>query len=127
MSVMEPQAHQRPHARPRSKSGFSFKSDKSGSSTKSPKRETLIESHEEKRKTYLSQTTKANPNAAINEMQPSMSPPSVGAIGHQELYTNADTVAAALEKPTLAPLRSSSYSDAFGNPIGEYALAEWSF
>jgi hypothetical protein len=37
---------------------------------KSSKRETLVESHEEKRKTYLSNTTKANPNAAITEQQP---------------------------------------------------------
>ena len=76
MSVMEPQTYQQRPDRPRSKSGFSFRSDKSGSSTKSPKRETkretLIETHAEKRKTYLSSTTKANPNAAINEMQPSM-------------------------------------------------------
>ena len=70
---MDPHTHQRAQARPRPKSAFSFRSDKSGSTAKSSKRETLVESHEEKRKTYLSTTTKANPNAAITEQQPSKS------------------------------------------------------
>lgn len=70
---MDPQTHQRAEERPRPKSTFSFRSDRSGSTAKSSKRETLVESHEEKRKTYLSSTTKANPNAAITELQPSKS------------------------------------------------------
>jgi len=70
MSVMDPQKQQRAQTRPRPKSSFSFRSDKSGSTAKSSKRETLVESHQEKRKTYLSSTTKANPNAAMTELQP---------------------------------------------------------
>jgi hypothetical protein len=62
----------RPQARPHSKSGFSFRSDKSGSDSKSHKRkESLLETTAEKRKTHMSSTTKANPNAALNEAQPS--------------------------------------------------------
>ena len=59
--------------RPRSKSTFSFKSDKShasaGKHDKHPR-----ESQEEKRRTHLTATTKANPNAAMNEAQPSTAP-----------------------------------------------------
>lgn len=62
-----------PKQRPRSKSTFSFKSDKSEKSSKAPKlpKEKLTESAAEKHQNHLSTTTKANPNAAMEEAQPS--------------------------------------------------------
>lgn len=116
MSVMDPQAHQRAQARPRPKSTFSFRSDKSSSTARSSKRETLVESHEEKRKTYLSSTTKANPNAAITEQQPGKS---IAQFSISNNPANCSVVAAALEKPTLASLRGGSYNDQYGNPISK--------
>jgi hypothetical protein len=66
-----PPQTQRPQTRARAKSGFSFRSDRSGSSKDTHKRkESLQESPNEKRKNHMSATTKANPNAAINEAQP---------------------------------------------------------
>ncbi|KAJ9669051.1 hypothetical protein H2201_000877 [Coniosporium apollinis] len=93
-----------PKQRPRSKSTFSFKSDKSEKSSKAPKlpKEKLTESAAEKHQNHLSTTTKANPNAAMEEAQP---------------------IAAALEKPTLALLRASSYTDRHGNLITEPDLS----
>ncbi|CBX95529.1 hypothetical protein IAQ61_004361 [Plenodomus lingam] len=77
-------------SRPRAKSSaFSFHSDKSS------KHERKI-SEGEKRKTHYDPNTKANPNAAMNEIQP---------------------IAAALEKPTLQSLRSFQHTDSTGNPI----------
>ena len=69
------QSPQREPMRPRSKSAFSITSDKSNHSRRSADKEKLRESHEEKKRLQFSNTTKANPNAAINEMQPSMSSP----------------------------------------------------
>ncbi|KAF2187814.1 hypothetical protein K469DRAFT_771322 [Zopfia rhizophila CBS 207.26] len=92
---------QQPQTRPRSKSTFSFKSDKSHSSIRQPK-EPLRESAEEKRKSHLTSTTKANPNAAMNEAQP---------------------IAAALEKPTLQSLRSFQHKDVDGQIIQEPDLS----
>jgi hypothetical protein len=70
MSVME-----RPQTRPRSKSAFSFKSDKSHGSGKHSTKEPLRESPNEKRRSHFTANSKANPNAAMNEVQPSMSRP----------------------------------------------------
>ncbi|KAF2088216.1 hypothetical protein K490DRAFT_64893 [Saccharata proteae CBS 121410] len=87
-----------PQQRPRSKSGFSFRSDKSDKSHGSHPRESLHESVAEKRKTHLSSTSKANPNAAMEEAQP---------------------VAQALQASTLGSLREYQHKDASGNPIDE--------
>jgi hypothetical protein len=65
---------ERPQPRPRSKSAFSFKSDKSASSRHEKHlKDYLRESAEEKRRGHFTATTKANPNAAMNEDQPSVS------------------------------------------------------
>ncbi|KAH7123705.1 hypothetical protein B0J11DRAFT_550556 [Dendryphion nanum] len=100
---------ERPDQRPRSKSTFSFKSDKShGSRGKSVDKTNHFHSHsshetpEQKRRSHLSPTGKADPNAAMNEVQP---------------------VAAALEKPTLQSLRSFQHTDRNGNPIAEPDLS----
>lgn len=66
-------APQREPLRPRSKSTFSITSNHSNQSRRSADKEKLRESHDEKRKLAFSNTTKANPNAAMNELQPSMS------------------------------------------------------
>lgn len=92
---------ERPQQRPRSKSTFSFKSDKSHGSGKH-KKEHYHESPEDKRRSHLTSTTKANPNAAMVEAQP---------------------IAAALEKPTLQSLRSFQHNDTNGNPIAEPDLS----
>jgi len=68
MSAMEPQ-HRPTQGRARAKSGFSFTSHHSKESD-GKKQEPLRESHDEKRKLHLSNTTKANPNAAMTELQP---------------------------------------------------------
>jgi hypothetical protein len=71
MATMESQ--QRPAGmRPRSKSAFSITSDKSEGSKRSGDKVKLRESHDEKHRLAFSHTTKANPNAAMNELQPSM-------------------------------------------------------
>jgi hypothetical protein len=65
-------AMERPgQTRERAKSTFSLKSDKSRNSSHKHERHPS-ESAEEKRRTHLTATTKANPNAAMNEAQPSM-------------------------------------------------------
>jgi len=87
------QSHQQ--ARPRAKSTLSFHSNKSRDTPSSPKHERKI-SDSEKRKTHYDPNTKANPNSAMNEIQP---------------------IAAALEKPTLESLRSFQHKDASGNEI----------
>jgi hypothetical protein len=63
--------NQREPMRPRSKSAFSITSNQSNTSRRSADKEKLRESHDEKRKLAFSNTTKANPNAAMNELQPS--------------------------------------------------------
>ncbi|KAK0650479.1 Uncharacterized protein DIS24_g6715 [Lasiodiplodia hormozganensis] len=97
----------RPNQRPRSKSGFSFKSEKSDKSHGSdkihrPKIKDLHESSVEKHKRQLSGTSKANPNAAMEEAQP---------------------IAAALEAPTLGSLRAMTHKDIDGSPIPEPDLS----
>ncbi|KAJ4372255.1 hypothetical protein N0V83_004029 [Neocucurbitaria cava] len=86
-------------ARPRSKSTFSFHSDKSHHHDSPSKSK-----HERKQsdKVHYDSSTKANPNAAMNEAQP---------------------IAAALEKPTLQSLRSFQHNDAAGNPIADPDLS----
>ncbi|UPX11363.1 uncharacterized protein EKO05_0001969 [Ascochyta rabiei] len=85
---------------------FSFRSHGSGDSPNanaSPKsKHARKESDSERRKTHYDPSTKANPNAAMNEAQP---------------------MAAALEKPTLQSLRSFQHSDADGNLIAEPDLS----
>ncbi|OJD35145.1 uncharacterized protein BKCO1_190009 [Diplodia corticola] len=93
--------------RPRSKSGFSFKSDKSDKSHGSdrvhrPKIKDLHESNAEKHRRQLSGTSKANPNAAMEEAQP---------------------IAAALEAPTMGSLRAIAHTDVDGSPIPEPDLS----
>lgn len=111
---------QQQQARPRSKSNFSFHSDKSRDTPSRAKHERK-ESASEKRKTHYDPTTKANPNAAMNEAQPSMPAtllPASTSSGLDSVLANPLTVAAALEKPTLQSLRSFQHSDSAGNPIG---------
>ncbi|KAF2009833.1 hypothetical protein BU24DRAFT_414295 [Aaosphaeria arxii CBS 175.79] len=102
---------QRPdQQRPRSKSTFSFKSDKSHGSNPNhdkhhhhlPHHHHIRESAEDKRKSHLTPHTKADPNAAMTEVQP---------------------IAAALEKPTLQSLRSFQHVDSNGAPIAEPDLS----
>ncbi|KAF3040144.1 hypothetical protein E8E12_009057 [Didymella heteroderae] len=88
-------------------SAFSFRSqgseDNNHPASKSPKsKHSRKESDSERRKTHYDPTTKANPNAAMNEAQP---------------------IAAALEKPTLQSLRSFQHSDVNGNLIAEPDLS----
>jgi len=86
MSAAMDSSQARPdQGRARAKSGaFSFRSHNSednnnnNSSSKSPKspkgKHSRKESDSERRKTHYDPTTKANPNAAMNEAQPSASP-----------------------------------------------------
>ncbi|KAJ4359346.1 hypothetical protein N0V95_002270 [Ascochyta clinopodiicola] len=95
--------HVRPEqGRARASTGFSFRSHGSAdnsNATASPKsKHTRKESDSERRKTHYDPSTKANPNAAMNEAQP---------------------IAAALEKPTLQSLRSFQHTDSDGNLIAE--------
>jgi hypothetical protein len=73
-ATMAAQSHAEPQ-RPRASTHFSFRSDRSNelSPTKSrtSKHERKV-SDSERRKTHYDPTTKANPNAAMNEAQPSM-------------------------------------------------------
>ncbi|KAH8732743.1 hypothetical protein GQ44DRAFT_601644 [Phaeosphaeriaceae sp. PMI808] len=100
---MEPSQQQ--GRRPRAGTHFSFRSDKSNelqrTKSKHSKHERKI-SDSERRKTHYDPTTKANPNAAMNEAQP---------------------IAAALEKPTLQSLRSFQHNDSSGNPIADPDLS----
>ncbi|KAK6431509.1 hypothetical protein LTR95_012333 [Oleoguttula sp. CCFEE 5521] len=88
----------RPEARQR---GFSFRSDKSGGSTK----EVLRDSPEEKRRrdSIWKLQSKANPNAAITEAQP----------GDAQL----------LEQATIESLRNVQHKDANGNVITDPDLS----
>ncbi|KAF3001893.1 hypothetical protein E8E13_005958 [Curvularia kusanoi] len=91
--------------RARATSGaFSFRSKNSedNNSPNSKIKHSRKESDAERRKTHFAPTTKANPNAAMNEAQP---------------------IAAALEKPTLQSLRSFQHSDVDGNLIAEPDLS----
>jgi len=86
----------RPSGRERSKSGFSFRSESSGNTHK--RKESLQETATEKRKNHMSATTKANPNAAINEAEP---------------------IARALEKTTISGLQGITVQDINGNTISD--------
>ncbi|KAF2674662.1 hypothetical protein BT63DRAFT_16720 [Microthyrium microscopicum] len=95
------QNQQRPNTRPRTKSGFSFRrslSNKSSETSSHKRKESHEESPSDKRKTHMSQTTKANPNAAISEAQP---------------------IAQALEKTTITSLANIRCNDIHGNPISD--------
>jgi hypothetical protein len=67
--------------RPRAGTHFSFRSDRSNelspTKSKQSKHERKV-SDSERRKTHYDPTTKANPNAAMNEAQPSMHTPFPG-------------------------------------------------
>lgn len=99
MSVVSTQ--QRPQQHIRSRSNFSFRSTKSDKSHRSRKFG-LKETHEEKARNHLNDVTKANPNAALNEIQPNV---------------------AALQQATLAPLRAVQHKDGLGNVITEPDLS----
>jgi len=87
---MATKMEQRPgHERQRTKSTISVKHERKFSESSADK-------------PRFTASTKANPNAAMEEAQP---------------------VAAALEKPTLESLRSFQHSDANGNPIAEPDLS----
>lgn len=93
----------RPNQRPRSKSGFSFKSEKSDKSHGSdkihrPKIKDLHESSVEKHKRQLSGTSKANPNAAMEEAQPS------ALRARPSPRRNAPLIASQQSLPPLRPL-----------------------
>ncbi|KAF2831329.1 hypothetical protein CC86DRAFT_443063 [Ophiobolus disseminans] len=97
-----PQQAQAQAQRPRANTHFSFRSDKSNELQHTKSKQSKHSKHErkvsdtERRQTHYDPSSKANPNAAMNEAQP---------------------IAAALEKPTLQSLRSFQHNDASGNPI----------
>jgi len=98
---------ERPGQRPRSKSTFSFKSDKSHKSRDSKGAikqdvKSVHQRHHSKDEHKPHFHTKADPNSAMSEAQP---------------------IAAALEKPTLQSLRSFQHTDVNGNPIEEPDLS----
>lgn len=79
-ATMDSQQPRPDHGRARAKSGaFSFRSqgsedNNSNPNSKSPKsKHARKESDSERRKTHYDPSTKANPNAAMNEAQPSTS------------------------------------------------------
>ena len=105
---------ERTHSRPRSKSAFSFRSDRSTPSKhESLSKESTGAVSDDRRKSQLASATKANPNAAMNEAQPST------LVAFARIPPDESAVAAALEAPTLQPLRSLQHTDAGGNPISE--------
>lgn len=107
--------------------GFSFHSDKSRDPPGSPKSASKASKHERKHsdRDHYDPNTKTNPNAAMNELQPSMSC-HVMSLQSRLVRISADaffTGTAALEKPTLQSLRSFQHTDNAGNPIGELLLS----
>lgn len=118
---------------------FSFRSDKSGGSkgkddlTESPK-------DKQRRDSIWKATSKANPNAAMNEAQPGgtffchLHPPSLG-LGSAVIIAMAvisqsskgslanayPEVNAILEENTLTPLRGVQHKDVYGNIISMYS------
>jgi hypothetical protein len=93
MSAAMEQAQQQAQ-RPRANTRFSFRSDKSNelhhTKSKQSKHERKV-SDSERLKTHYDPTTKANPNAAMNEAQPSTScpySPPQSAGGFQQVYTD---------------------------------------
>jgi hypothetical protein len=67
----------------------------------------------------MSETTKANPNAAIHEAQPSRNS---SATGIYMTFTNGITGALALEQSTLQTLNNIRCTDIYGKPIGKLPL-----
>jgi len=114
---------QRPQqGRPRSKSNFSFKSDHSQQSAGQIKHE---RKPSDSYKPHLNSSGKADPNAAMNESQPSRWY-SARLVFFLSLSADLVPVAAALEKPTLQSLRSFQHTDKYGNPIGMFDyMATW--
>ncbi|CZT47394.1 uncharacterized protein RSE6_07948 [Rhynchosporium secalis] len=82
--------------RPRAQSHFSFRSTHSRKSSSGSQKIDLHESHQEKESKRL--TTKADPQMALNEAEPSM---------------------VAREKASLAPIRAIQHRDNQGNPIAD--------
>ncbi|KAL2064938.1 hypothetical protein VTL71DRAFT_4078 [Oculimacula yallundae] len=82
--------------RPRAQSHFSFRSTHSRKSSSGSQKVDLHESHAEKESKRL--TTKADPQMALNEAEPSM---------------------VAREKASLAPIRAIQHRDNQGNPISD--------
>lgn len=81
----------------------------------------LHETGAEKRKSKFNESTKKNPNKAMNEAQPCRClSTGLHFTGYELAHLFADVVAAAvaLEKTTLADIRSIQHRDAFGNIIG---------
>lgn len=80
----------------------------------------LKETAEEKRRSHFTLTKKANPNAAMNEAQPSMSsgPRLDSCRLLHDHSADVFEVAAQLEESTLVSLRSVQHTDSNGNPIG---------
>ncbi|KAL2353157.1 hypothetical protein BJ546DRAFT_129754 [Cryomyces antarcticus] len=85
--------------RPRSKSTFSFRSNKSDKSSTSKPKMDLRETEADKRRSKFQLGSKADPNAAMNESQP------------------ADTSIGSLT------IRATQHKDAYGNPITDPDLS----
>lgn len=103
--------------RPRSKSSFSFRSDRSHKSSGSVTKIDLTETHQEKQSRRL--TSKADPTLAMNEAEPCTSH-DLTAIR----VTYTETAAIAINQSSmLAPLRAIQHLDAVGNPIGSFIIA----
>ncbi|KAI9745130.1 MAG: hypothetical protein M1818_001408 [Claussenomyces sp. TS43310] len=92
-----PQSQYAPGHRPRSKSAFSFHSDKSHKSSGSQGKIDLHESHMEKESKRL--RSKADPLLAMSEAEPS--------------------AIATMQAQQLSPIRAIQHRDANGNPIAE--------
>ncbi|KAI9699164.1 MAG: hypothetical protein M1820_007243 [Bogoriella megaspora] len=84
------------HSRPRAKSGFSFRSNKSDDSKSSKPKVDLHETEADKKRFHMQEGTKANPNTAINDAQPAT-------VAHQ--------------KTTLGSIRSVEWKDSNGDVI----------
>ncbi|KAF2234525.1 hypothetical protein EV356DRAFT_532834 [Viridothelium virens] len=90
------------HSRPRAKSGFSFRSNKSDSSSNSKPKVDLQETDADKRRWHMKEGTKANPNTAIDEAQPA---------------------AVANQRSTMDSVRSVEWKDSTGNVISDPDLS----
>ncbi|KAL9086175.1 MAG: hypothetical protein Q9165_007240 [Trypethelium subeluteriae] len=90
------------HSRPRAKSGFSLRSNKSDSSGNSKPKVDLQETDADKRRWHMKEGTKANPNTAIDEAQPA---------------------AVANQKSTMDSVRSVEWKDSTGNIISDPDLS----
>ena len=111
MSVVEAQTARPQHQR--TKSTFSFRSNTSEKSQKN--KMDLRESASEKARRHLSVKTKANPNAAMNEAQPSKLVADLTLLRGTPVLIVA--VAAAYEDVTISSLRSMQHKDDSGAVI----------